>query len=115
MRMMGIFQGGGSASDATMELIGRDGIAALARQLEWLGSQRAQLLTAHQVSWESDPLARGGYAFFNPGFNPDLRRWLAQPCGRLVFAGEHTSSFYEWQGLVLSGQRAAVEVVRRLR
>lgn len=102
---------GGSASDATIELIGRDG-TALERQLEWLGSQRAQLLASHHVSWENDPLARGGYAFFDPGFRPELRRWLAQPCERLCFAGEHTS--LRWQGsmngAVETGRRAAAEV-----
>ncbi len=103
---------GGSASDATSELLGRDGAAGLGRQLEWLGAQRAQLLTSHHVTWEDDPLARGGYAFFDPGFTPDLRRWLAQPCGRLFFAGEHTS--LRWQGYmngaVETGRRAAAEV-----
>lgn len=103
---------GGSASDATIELMGRDGTAALGRQLDWLGAQRAQLLTSYHVSWENDPLARGGYAFFDTGFAPDLRRWLARPCGRVVFAGEHTS--HQWQGYmngaVETGRRAAAEV-----
>ena len=103
---------GGSASDATQEAIGREGAPALVRQLEWLGSQRAQLLSAHHVSWEADPFARGGYAFFDPAFAPELRRWLAQPCGRSFFAGEHTS--LRWQGYmngaVESGRRAAAEV-----
>ena len=47
----------------------------------------------------------------------DLHLHLKIVSGWLL--GEHTSSFYEWQGFmegaVLSGQRAAVEVVRRLR
>lgn len=104
---------GGSASDATAETVAREGSAALAKQLDWLGARRAQLLTAHHVTWESDPWARGGYAYFDPGYAPDLRRWLAQPCGRLFFAGEHTS--LQWQGYmngaVESGRRAAAEVV----
>ncbi|MGE3513369.1 MAG: flavin monoamine oxidase family protein, partial [Vicinamibacterales bacterium] len=103
---------GGSASDATIELVGREGAAGLARQLEWLGSHRAQLLAAHHVSWEADPWARGGYAFFGANFPAHLRRWLALPCDRLFFAGEHTSQ--RWQGYmngaVESGRRAAAEV-----
>lgn len=103
---------GGASSDATIEVLGREGAAGLVRQLEWLGSRRAQLLNAHHISWEADPLARGSYAFFDPAFPPDHRRWLAQPCGRLFFAGEHTS--LRWQGYingaVESGRRAAAEV-----
>lgn len=103
---------GASASDWTIELVGREGSAGLAKHLEWLGSSRAQLLHAHHVSWELDPFARGGYAFFDPSFPPARRSWLAQPNGRLFFAGEHTS--VRWQGYmngaVESGRRAAAEV-----
>lgn len=103
---------GGSASDATSDLLRRDGAAGLARQLEWLGSQRAHLLASHHVVWEDDPYARGGYAFFDSAFDPQLRPWLARPFGRLFFAGEHTS--LQWQGYmngaVESGRRAAAEV-----
>ena len=62
--------------------------------------------------WEADPWARGGYAFFDPAFNPSLRAWLARPFGRLFFAGEHTS--IKWQGYmngaIESGRRAAAEL-----
>jgi monoamine oxidase len=64
------------------------------------------------VAWSSDPWSRGGYAFFDPGFDAALRPWLALPCGRLFFAGEHTSS--KWQGYmngaIESGRRAAAEI-----
>jgi monoamine oxidase len=103
---------GGGASDWTIGLVGREGAAGLAKHLAWLGSSRAQLLHAHHVSWELDPFARGGYAFFDPSFPPARRSWLAQPSGRLFFAGEHTS--LRWQGYmtgaVESGRRAAAEV-----
>lgn len=103
---------GGAASDATIELIGREGSVGLAKHLDWLGSGRAQLLHAQHVSWEADPFARGGYAFFDPIFPPERQSWLARPCGRLFFAGEHTS--VRWQGYmngaVESGRRAAAEV-----
>jgi monoamine oxidase len=103
---------GGSAADATNAMVGREGGAALARHLDWLGANRAHLLTSHHVSWDADPAARGGYAFFDPAFDPALRAWLARPCGRLFFAGEHTS--LQWQGYmngaVESGRRAAAEL-----
>lgn len=103
---------GGSASDQTQALVAKSGLRGLADELEWLGSGRADLLNAKQVVWESDPWARGGYAFFDAAFDPGLRPWLARACGRLFFAGEHTS--IRWQGYmngaVESGRRAAAEV-----
>ncbi|MGE3518758.1 MAG: flavin monoamine oxidase family protein, partial [Vicinamibacterales bacterium] len=104
---------GGSASDATADLINREGVAGIVRALDWLGASRATLLHAHQTQWEADPWARGGYAVFDPQFPPALRGWLARPCGHLFFAGEHTS--LRWQGYmngaVESGRRAAAEVL----
>jgi monoamine oxidase len=106
------FMSGGSASDAIRELFTRDGPEALARSLEWLGVKRADVIASRQVVWDEDPWARGGYAFFDPAFDPSLRSWLARPAGRLFFAGEHTSN--KWQGYmngaIESGRRAAAEV-----
>jgi monoamine oxidase len=103
---------GGSASDATAEVIARDGVAGLARSLEWLGGRGQEVVAWRQFVWENDPWSRGGYAVFDPSFDPTLRSWLAQPFGRLFFAGEHTS--IRWQGYmngaVESGRRAAAEV-----
>ena len=90
----------------------RSGIGGLAASLDWLGSATAELLRSRQVVWEAAPWARGGYAYFDPAFDPSLRQWLARPFGRLFFAGEHTS--FRWQGYmngaVESGRRAAAEV-----
>ena len=103
---------GGSASDATQGIFAKDGAAGLTAQLDWLGSEHAELTGSHHVVWEHDPYARGGYAFFDPSFDPALRAWLARPFGRLFFAGEHTS--IRWQGYmngaVESGRRAAAEI-----
>jgi monoamine oxidase len=55
---------------------------------------------------------RGGYAYFDPFYDPAWRLWLSKPHGRMVFAGEHTSG--QWQGYmngaVESGLRAAQEI-----
>ena len=103
---------GGSASRDTKQLISRGGAEAVAAQLKWLGSTKAVLRAARHVSWEDDPLVRGGYAVFQPGYDPEQRAWLARPHGRILFAGEHTS--LHWQGYmngaVESGLRAAEEV-----
>ena len=104
---------GGGASDATQAIVARDGPPGLVNALEWLGSKHAALLASRQIVWEHDPWARGGYAFFDPEFDPALRPWLARPFGRMFFAGEHTS--VRWQGYmngaVESGRRAAAEVI----
>jgi monoamine oxidase len=103
---------GGTASNATADIVSREGVAGLARSLDWLGSRDQELLGWRQVVWETDPWSRGGYAVFDPTFDPTLRGWLAQPFGRLFFAGEHTS--IHWQGYmngaVESGRRAAAEI-----
>ena len=103
---------GGSASSLTRDLVERDGIAGLTGALDWLGSTGADLKAWRQIAWEADPWCRGGYAFFDPAFDPSLRPWLARPSGPLFFAGEHTS--LQWQGYmngaVESGRRAAQEI-----
>ena len=103
---------GGGASDATQSMVAKEGPQGLSRALEWLGSSRAELGAWRQIVWEQDLFARGGYAYFDSTYDPSLRAWLARPCGRLFFAGEHTS--IKWQGYmngaVESGRRAAAEI-----
>ncbi len=103
---------GASASRETQELIKEGGMDRIVRFLDWLGADQAELLASRVVSWEDDPWALGGYAYFDPAFDPALRPWLVRPHGRVLFAGEHTSM--RWQGYmngaVESGLRAAAEV-----
>ena len=102
---------GGAASAACREIIERAGIEGVVRHLAWLGTP-ARLLESRTVTWDEDPWSRGGYAYFDPGFDPHLRGWLSRPAGRVVFAGEHTSR--QWQGYmngaVESGRRVAAEI-----
>ena len=112
-RVTGIltFLAGGDASAELQELVRAGGIAGVVSRLGWLG-RPANVLASKMIRWEDDPWARGGYAYFDTGFDPALRDWLARPAGRILFAGEHTS--IKWQGYIngaiLSGQRAAAEV-----
>jgi monoamine oxidase len=103
---------GGQASEDTQKIVARCGVEGLVNALGWMGSRSVTLLHSRIVTWEDDPWARGGYAYFDPGFDPNLRDWLHRPHGRIVFAGEHTS--VNWQGYmngaVESGLRAAEEV-----
>jgi monoamine oxidase len=81
------------------------------RRVEWLGKP-AKLIAAQSVVWDHDPWARGGYAYFDPSFDPLWRAWLSRPAGRIVFAGEHTSIKSQgfMNGAVESGLRAAAEI-----
>jgi monoamine oxidase len=106
---------GGNASAATQDMLATEGPARIIREMSWLNLKNTKLLAWTSVSWEHEPWSRGGYAFFDPRFNPSLRYWLARPFGRVFFAGEHTS--LRWQGYmngaVETGLRAAEEVHAR--
>ena len=102
---------GGGASAECRQLIASDGGAGIVHRLRWLGEPSA-LQTLWHVSWEDDPLARGGYAVFTTDFDPTLREWLRRPFGRVMFAGEHTNIESEgfMNGAIESGYRAAAEI-----
>ena len=96
------FLGGGTASRSLRARAER-GAPGLLADLCWLrpqpkqpGALRRGAPGCLMVSWEDDPFARGGYAYFDPGFNPADRALLSRRAGRIVFAGEHTSA--RWQG-----------------
>jgi len=84
----------------------------LADALDWLGSKDSELLASRQIVWEQDPYARGGYAYFDPGFDPSLRGGFRGRPAACSSPGEHTS--IKWQGYmngaIESGRRAAAEV-----
>jgi monoamine oxidase len=70
---------------------------------------------AHVENWTSNPFSKGSQSCNAPGYFTTLAHHEAKPVDNLLFAGEHTSSFYEWQGFMegaaLSGLRAASEVM----
>jgi monoamine oxidase len=102
---------GGRASRALRDLMAKEGDTGLVQRLTWLGAP-SSLLATKTITWEDEEWSRGGYAYFDPSFDPRLRAWLSRPAGRLLFAGEHTS--LRWQGYmngaIESGKRAAAEV-----
>lgn len=65
----------------------------------------------HLEHWPSNPLTRGSYTCYRPGQFTTMAGLEGIPAGNLLFAGEHTNSFYEWQGFMegaaLSGITAA--------
>jgi monoamine oxidase len=75
-------------------------------------------LLAHLEHRPSNPLTRGAYTCNQPGYFTTIADNEAKPVGNVFFAGEHTSSFYEFQGFMegaaVSGLRAAAEVLQAL-
>jgi monoamine oxidase len=73
---------------------------------------------AHLENWSRLPLFQGAYTNNQPGYFTTLEGLYARPAGNIFFAGEHTDSFYNYQGFMegalLSGARAADEVLRGL-
>jgi monoamine oxidase len=108
------FLGGGSASRQLRQLA-EQGSGALLSEMCWLrANPRRGPLALAWTTWEDDPWARGGYAYFDPGFDPADRPLLARRVGPLVFAGEHTSETWQgyMNGAVESGLRAARQLIR---
>jgi monoamine oxidase len=74
-------------------------------------------LQVHLEHWPSNPLSRGSYTCYLPGQFTTVAGNEAKPVGNVFFAGEHTNSFYEWQGFMegalLSGMQAAADILRK--
>jgi monoamine oxidase len=68
-------------------------------------------LLVHLEHWPSNPLMKGSYTCYKPGQFTTMAGLEGVPVDNLFFAGEHTNSFYEWQGFMegaaLSGITAA--------
>jgi len=77
--------------------------------------QSGQNFLTELAHWPSNPLVKGGYSCYRTGDFTSLAGLEGLPFGNLHFAGEHTDSFYSWQGFMegacLSGLRAAAEVL----
>lgn len=85
------------------------------------GAKRAAMrnakgeVVAFSQNWSRNPLSKGAYSCQRPGYFTTIAHNEAKAVGNVLFAGEHTSSFYEWQGFMegaaLSGLRAAAETL----
>ncbi len=71
-------------------------------------------LNIQSYAWQRDQYTRGAYAFYRPGQWFTLRPLLAQPHGKVLFAGEHLA---DWQGFmegaVVTGEEAAKSLIGR--
>lgn len=88
--------------------------AALADTEKLFPGMRKSYVRSASIAWDDEEWSRGAFAWFRPGQMFELPRHLEQGVDRLVFAGEHMSSYPGWmQGALESGLRAATEVDRR--
>lgn len=76
-------------------------------------------ILVHLENWSKNPLYKGSYTCNAPGYFTTIAGNEAKPVDNLFFAGEHTDSFYSYQGFMegacLSGLRAATESFNFLR
>jgi monoamine oxidase len=81
--------------------------------------RRGRPARVHLEHWASNPFSRGSYTANQPGYFTTIAGNEGKPVGNVLFAGEHTNSFYEWQGFMegaaLSGIEAAGQAVNLLR
>lgn len=70
---------------------------------------------AYTENWANNPFSKGSHSTNRPGYFTTTAHLEGKAVGNLLFGGEHTSSFYEWQGFMegaaLSGLRTAGEVL----
>ena len=66
-------------------------------------------MRAHLEHWPSNPLTKGSYTCYKPGQFTSIAGREGTRVANLHFAGEHTNSFYDYQGFMegacISGHR----------
>ena len=117
--ILGAYLSGQVAKDVTAMTMAARERFVLDRMERAHPGTKAHFEVSASHSWIDDPWARGASAEFHAGQISRHLRALRTPVGRLYFAGEHTSSFYEWQGFMegaaLSGLRAAAEILAAMK
>ncbi|WP_350291546.1 NAD(P)/FAD-dependent oxidoreductase [uncultured Croceitalea sp.] len=91
----------------------KDAIARVTKTLEEMRpSLKGALKFVHYWNWIDNPYAGGAYAYWKPGQITDFANNLAQPIGRIHFAGEHTALMNRgMEGAMESGERAGLEIL----
>lgn len=65
-------------------------------------------IAAHREHWPSKPFSRGSYTCYLPGQFTRIAGHEATTVANVYFAGEHTDSFYEWQGFMEGALRSGI-------
>ena len=103
-------------SNVAMEIDKMNQKDAVATVTKTLVSMRPSLAGAldftYYWTWVNNPYAGGAYAYWKPGQITDFANTLADPIGRIHFAGEHTAIMNRgMEGSMESGERAAFELL----
>ena len=69
---------------------------------------------AHLEHWPSNPMTKGSYTCYRPGQFTSIAGLEGVQTGNLLFAGEHTNSFYEWQGFMEGAALSGIAVARSI-
>ncbi len=69
---------------------------------------------AHLEHWPSHPLVQGSYTCYKPGQFTTIAGLEGISVNNLFFAGEHTNSFYEWQGFMEGAARSGLAVAQAI-
>ncbi|MCP9442678.1 MAG: FAD-dependent oxidoreductase [Nitrospira sp.] len=69
---------------------------------------------AHLEHWPSHPLVQGSYTCYKPGQFTTIAGLEGIPVNNLFFAGEHTNSFYDWQGFMEGAARSGLAAARSI-
>ncbi|WP_413175057.1 flavin monoamine oxidase family protein [Anabaena azotica] len=69
---------------------------------------------AHLENWLLNPLNQGSYTCNRPGYFTTIAGNESKPVDNLYFAGEHTNSFYEWQGFMEGAAISGVTVAKQI-
>jgi monoamine oxidase len=76
-------------------------------------------LIAHLEAWPKNPLTRGSYTCYLKGQFTGIAGNEGKPVANCYFAGEHTNSFYEWQGYMegaaLAGKDACGQILQAIK
>lgn len=90
------------------------GEALLAQFLKQFPEAGGRVSLGRVVRWAVDPFNEGAWAVWRPGDIGRLPAAMQQPHGKVFFAGEHLAvSNSGMEGAMESGERAALDVLRR--
>jgi monoamine oxidase len=90
------------------------GARALAELEKVLPASKGAVKLAKRIAWHQSPLAGGSWINWAPGEMTRFAHHLANPLGRIHFAGEHTGQTLRgMEAAMESGERAATEILGR--
>ena len=103
--LAGCSSGGSSTSDSKQDVIDRLPDLGIPKPVDYL-----------RTRWAEDPLALCSYSYLAPTvYGTGIRRMLAEPVGRMVFAGEATANIPATvHGAIQAGESAARLASRQL-